>query len=93
MRVSKTFLDTSMTIAAGGADKDNPRCQKMEVFVQVCCCFFLFAMNFFHCAKKEKSTKVKVFIRMECMVGLCTLESRQHFFTSSFANGCQVSLS
>jgi hypothetical protein len=24
VRVSKTFLDTSMAIAAGGADKDNP---------------------------------------------------------------------
>jgi hypothetical protein len=28
---------------------------------------------------------------MECVVGLCTLESRQYFFTSSFSNGCQVS--
>jgi hypothetical protein len=46
-----------MSIAAGGADKDNPRCQKMEVFVQVCCCFFLFAMNSFHCAHKEKAQK------------------------------------
>jgi hypothetical protein len=51
---------------------------------------FSLCNDFFSFVPKRKSTKVKVFIRMECVVGLCTLESRQHFFTSSFANGCQV---
>jgi hypothetical protein len=52
---------------------------------------FSLCHEFFSFVPKRKSTKVKVFIRIECVVGLCTLESRQYFFTSSFANGCQVS--